>query len=130
MANILCVDDEPPILMLEKFILEQAGHVIFEAYNGQDALKALGVDPSDSTTLLPDLMVLDVMMPLLDGYSVSLRMKDHPRARTIPIIVVTAKSDMRKAFEEIPVAAFLTKPFDPELLSSTVDQVLNGKKIA
>src|SRR5882762_8305208 len=87
MAKILIVDDEPPILMLEKFILEQAGHTISEAYNGQDALKALGVDPSDLSTLLPDLIVLDVMMPLLDGYNVSLKMKDHPRARTVPIIV-------------------------------------------
>lgn len=127
MARILVVDDEPAVVDLVKIILEKAGHSVDEAYNGKEALKALGVDPQDAAAPLPDLVVLDVMMPIVDGYTVAITMKNDARAGRVPLIVVTAKNDMRHLFEAIPsVAAFVAKPFDPGALRATVAKILGA----
>jgi CheY-like chemotaxis protein len=124
-AKILIVDDEPSVVMLMRLILEKSGHQITEAYNGQEALKALGVEPDDQNVPLPDLILLDVMMPIVDGYTVAISLKNFPRTAKIPIIVITAKGDMRHLFEQMPsVAAFFGKPFDPKTLKETVEKAL------
>lgn len=128
MADILIVDDEQSLVTIMKFILEKAGHRIREAYNGQEALEALGVAPPNPSVPLPDLVILDVMMPIVDGYTVAVAMRSDPRAARVPLLIITAKSDMRPHFEEIPaVAGFFVKPFDPKELRETVAKVLPGK---
>ena len=125
MARILIVDDEDSVVMLMKMVLEKAGHETLEAFNGKEALKLLGVEPPASSAPLPDLILLDVMMPLVDGYTVAVALKNEPRTAKVPIVVVTAKGDMRRLFEAIPqVAGFFGKPFDPKLLRETVDKIL------
>jgi len=121
MANVLVVDDEPSVVMLMRFVLEKSGHVVSEARNGVEALKTLGVDPDDANAALPDVVLLDVMMPIMDGLATAEAMRDHPRASKVPILVVTAKGDMRQLFEAMPqVVGFFQKPFDPKLLREAV----------
>jgi len=128
MADILVVDDEPTVVMLTRFILEKAGHVVNEARNGQEALQMLGVNPDDPSAALPQLVLLDVMMPIVDGYAVAKAMGKHPRVSKVPILVITAKGDMRQLFEAMPqVAGFFQKPFDPKLLRETVAKLVAPK---
>ncbi|OGS37662.1 MAG: hypothetical protein A2506_10300 [Elusimicrobia bacterium RIFOXYD12_FULL_66_9] len=128
MASILIVDDEPSVVMLERFLLEKAGHSVSEACNGQEALEALGVEPENPAASLPDLVLLDVMMPIVDGHAVAKAMSVHPRASKVPILVISAKGDMRELFEEMPqVAGFFQKPFDPKLLRETVTKLTAPK---
>lgn len=121
MAKVLVVDDEPSVVMLMRFVLEKSGHSVAEAHNGLEALATLGVDPVDDSAELPDVVLLDVMMPVMDGLATAEAMRDHPRASKVPILVVTAKGDMRRLFEEMPqVAGFFQKPFDPKALREAV----------
>ena len=67
MARILVVDDERDVATMLKFMLEKDGHVVEAAYDGRQALAAMGIEPADAEKPLPDLVILDVMMPELDG---------------------------------------------------------------
>ena len=128
MARLLIVDDEPSVVMLMRFVLEKAGHSVEEAHNGADALARLGVDPADAAKPLPDLVLLDIMMPVMDGVQTAKRLSQDPRTAALPILVVTAKGDMRHLFDSMPaVAGFFPKPFDPQTLRETVARVTAGK---
>jgi CheY-like chemotaxis protein len=121
MARILLVDDERDVVTLIKFMLEKDGHTVVEANDGAEALRKLGVEPRDETTVLPDLAILDVMMPVLDGYAVCTRMHEDPRTRAVPVVVLTAKGATKGVFDAAPnVAAHLEKPFDPKSLRELV----------
>ena len=121
MAKVLVVDDEPSIVLLMRFMLEKSGHTVSEAHNGAEALAALGVAPDNAAADLPDVVLLDAMMPVMDGLAAAEAMRVHPRASKVPILVVTAKGDMRELFESMPqVAGFFQKPFDPGALREAV----------
>ncbi len=125
MAKILIVDDEPAVVQLMCFILERVGHTVTQAFNGQEALKVLGVAPVNPEAPLPDLILLDVMMPIVDGYTVAITLKNDPRASVVPLLVITAKSDMRNMFSALPnVKAFFNKPFDPKSLREAVAKIV------
>ena len=125
MAKLLIVDDEPTLVLLMQTVLEKDGHTVESAANGQEALVKLGVAPDYPSAPLPDLVLLDVMMPVLDGLGVAAAMKDHPRAGRIPILIVTAKGDMRPLFEAMPqVAGFFQKPFTPAGLREAVQKAV------
>jgi len=120
-ARLLIVDDEPSLVLLMRAVLEKVGHTVADAANGAEALARLGVSPDDASAELPDLILLDVMMPVLDGFGVAAALKDHPRAGKVPILIVTAKGDMRPLFEAMPqVAGFFQKPFTPAGLREAV----------
>lgn len=121
MARLLIVDDEPSLVMLMRAVLEKAGHAVSDASNGADALAKLGVSPEDPAAPLPDLILLDVMMPVLDGIGTAAALREHPRAGKIPILIVTAKGDLRPLFEAMPqVTGFFQKPFTPAGLREAV----------
>jgi twitching motility two-component system response regulator PilH len=127
-AKIMVVDDEPTIVSMMAFILQKAGHTVVTAGNGVEAVAALGIDPPDDGAALPDLVVLDIMMPIMDGHTVAVLMKESARASAIPILVVTAKSDMAPVFEQLPsVKGFFVKPFDPKTLRETVNKLVAPK---
>lgn len=129
MADILVVDDERDVVTLIKFLLEKDGHRVAEAYDGSQALERLGVEPPAPEKPLPDLVVMDVMMPVMDGYTVSRRLDADPRARKVPLVILTAKGQMRDIFQAVPsVAAYVEKPFDPRRLREAVSAALAGKK--
>ena len=128
MANILVVDDERDIVALIRFLLEKDGHSVTMAYNGKEALAKLGIDPpAQGKTSPPDLMILDVMMPELDGFTVGKRIADIESLRSLPIVVLTAKGQMRELFGSVHnVKSFLDKPFDPKKLRELVRGLLAG----
>ncbi len=124
MASILVVDDERDVVTLIKFLLEKDGHTVSTAYNGAEALEMLF-----AAAPKPDLVILDVMMPQVDGYTASRKLADNPATRPVPIIILTAKGQMKDLFDSSPnVASYVEKPFDPKTLRETVKTILAKKK--
>jgi CheY-like chemotaxis protein len=121
----MIVDDERDVVHLIKFLLEKDGHRVSCAYNGAEALEKLGVEPEDAEAELPDLAVIDVMMPIMDGYTACQRLGQSARTRSLPLLVLTAKGDTREIFQLAPnVAAHLDKPFDPKKLRDLISSML------
>ncbi|MFI5361489.1 MAG: response regulator [Elusimicrobiota bacterium] len=130
MAAIMVVDDEPEIVTLLTFVLQADGHTVGSAGHGVDALEKLGVEPAKPENPLPDLIVLDIMMPVMDGYQLNMRLQTEARTKDIPILVLTAKGQkMRDLFEMAPnVAAYVQKPFDPKMLRELILGILSSRK--
>ncbi len=121
MSKILVVDDEKDVVELLKFLLEKDGYTVITAYNGREAL---GIAQSDR----PDLILLDVMMPEMDGYTVQTQLLDNPATKSIPIIILTAKGQLRDVFAlAANVKAYLEKPFDPKTLRAKIQESLQSK---
>ena len=115
---ILVVDDEERIRSLLKAYLTQEGFRVVTAANGREALSVAGRER-------PDLIILDIMMPRLDGYMVGKLTKDHPRTRGIPILVISALREVSRLFTAtVQVDGFLNKPFAPEELLAFVAKIL------
>ena len=119
--KILAVDDERHIVRLIQVNLERAGYQVVTAFDGTDALKKVTSDK-------PDLIVLDVMMPKMDGFEVLKRLQANPETREIPIIMLTAKAQDADVFRgwASGVSAYLTKPFNPLELITFVKRILSG----
>ena len=128
--TVMVVDDEPEIVTLLRFVLEKEGYKVTEAANGQVALEKLGVEPGSAPAAKPDLIILDIMMPVMDGYTLNMRLQGNLATKGIPILVLTAKGQkMRDLFEMAPnVAAYVQKPFDPKMLRELIAGILNSKK--
>lgn len=125
MARILVVDDERDVAALIKFLLEKDGHRVALAHNGAEALEALGVEPRDDAKELPELMIIDVMMPVMDGYTACERLGKDARTRSMPVLVLTGKGEMRDLFALAPnVGAYIEKPFDPQKLRELIAGML------
>jgi two-component system, OmpR family, alkaline phosphatase synthesis response regulator PhoP len=123
--HILIVDDERDVAALLQFLLEKEGYRVTTAFNGAEALSQLGVEPEDAEAGLPDVALIDVMMPLVDGYTVCAKLARSPRAGKVPVIMLTGKNEMRETFEKLPnVAAYLVKPFDPKKLRDAIAAAL------
>ncbi len=129
-ARVMIVDDEPEIVTLLRFVLEKEGYAVSDAGNGQEALERLGMDPPNPAAPLPDLLILDIMMPIMDGYTLNMRLQANNRTSSIPILVLTAKGQkMRDLFEMAPnVAAYVQKPFDPKMLRELIAGIIAAKK--
>ena len=114
-ATILLVDDTPDNLMLLANLLKDE----FRVRTAQNGAKALEICTSDNP---PDLVLLDIMMPGMDGFEVAKRMREHPNSETIPVIFVTAmtSADARLKGLDLGAVDFITKPIDPELLKPRV----------
>ncbi len=113
--KILVVDDEPPIVRLMEFILARQGHEMLVAVNGEEALAKI-------RTHKPDLVLLDIMMPRIDGYEVARQVRADPALAHLPIIMLSAKAqedDIRRGVD-IGVDEYITKPFSPEHLVHVV----------
>ena len=129
MAHIMVVDDEKDVVTLIRFLLEKDGHQVTEAYNGVEALSKLGVEPPSKEGMTPNLIIMDVMMPVMDGYQLNMRLQTETRAKDIPILVLTAKGQkMRDLFEMAPnVAAYVQKPFDPKMIREMITGILAAR---
>src|ERR671918_613267 len=119
MARVLVVDDEPDVLLLCRLNLEQRGHEVLEAPNGDSALEL-----ARSGSL--DLIVLDLMLPGIDGYQVLQALRADEETSGVPVRVPTAKPPQadRERSRQLGASAFLTKPFLPDELCDLVDAVL------
>ncbi|MBI2299475.1 MAG: response regulator [Armatimonadetes bacterium] len=123
-AQILVVDDENLNRVLLSTALQLAGYGVATAENGAEALEAM----ADG---LPDLVLLDIMMPVLDGYKVLERLKGDERRRHIPVIVISAEDDLQSVVRCIEMGAedHLPKPFDPVLLRARISACLEKKRL-
>jgi two-component system, chemotaxis family, chemotaxis protein CheY len=113
---ILLVDDDPEIRSALTDLLTIAGYGVLEAANGQEALDLLG-RPDEP---LPCLIVLDIMMPILDGWEFRRRQIADPRLASIPVLVVTADTTAQRRPEARSVQSFLMKPADPDALLQAI----------
>lgn len=124
MARILVLDDSEDIREAMRIVLKDMGHEVEFASNGQEGLDLLGVDPPNPQARLPDLILCDVMMPGIDGFTFTTRLESQERTRRIPVVIVTAKGRTRDVFNLPNVAGFLEKPFGAQVLTNVVEMVL------
>ena len=110
---MLVVDDDPDILEALSEILEAEGFEIRRARNGKEALEKLEPDP-------PQLILLDLMMPVMDGWEFAQRLKQRPKVAGIPIIVLSADRNVSNKAAEIGAVGHLAKPFE---LNDLLDMV-------
>lgn len=124
MPRVLVVDDDKVIQQLLEVNLELEGYEVVKASNGEEALKMV-------QDIRPDLILLDVMMPKLDGREVCRRIKSDPLTAETPIIFLSARAqdmDVNSGLE-LGASAYITKPFDPVDLLDTVMRVLSGETV-
>ena len=117
MSRVLVADDEQLIRTLIRDFLEKAGYEVAEAGNGVDALEAFGNGDGIS------IVILDIMMPLLDGYEVLKRIRSISQ---VPVILLTAKSEEQDEIDGLGLGAdeYVTKPFSPRTLVARVDALI------
>lgn len=120
MTKVLVVDDDPDLAIICSIILEDAGYEIAVAHNGFEAYDRL----ADAN---PDVVLLDVMMPVLDGLTVCKMVKRNPRTKDLPVIVMSASQSLRDQARSCHADAILAKPFDIDMLVSTVEQFAYSK---
>lgn len=123
--TILIVDDNIDTVELLRKRLKAEGYNTEEAYDGEEALKKV-------YEVYPDLIILDVMMPKMDGYEVCQRLKTDDRTKFIPIIMLTAKSDVESKVKGLDIGAddYVPKPFDYRELSARVRSLITRKETA
>jgi two-component system alkaline phosphatase synthesis response regulator PhoP len=118
-GRILVVDDEIYIVHILDFSLGMEGYEVITALDGEQALEKLNSER-------PDLIVLDIMMPKLDGYEVCKAIKSDPETRHIPVILLSAKGrnvDQKLGFD-VGADDYITKPFSPRKLVERINQLL------
>jgi CheY-like chemotaxis protein len=119
MGRVLVVDDEPDVLLLCRLNLQQRGHELLEASNGPTALEL-------ARERQPEVIVLDLMLPGMNGYEVLENLKQDERTSDIPVLVLTAKSLRadRERSHGLGASGFLTKPFLPSELCDMVESLV------
>lgn len=122
MARILLVDDESKIRVITKVMLEKAGHEVVEAESGADGLKILETDR-------PDLILLDIMMPGMEGWEVCERIKTNNKLRDIPVVMFTVRTseEDHEMGAECGADDHIDKPFTMGELLETVEKHLDMK---
>ena len=121
--EILIVDDEPDVVVPMQFLMEQQGYSVMAAYRGEDALDLI-------YQYKPDLVLLDIMLPGIDGWEVCEIIRLNPNYRDIKIVFLTAKGrdeDIAKGLA-LGADAYITKPFSNAELVATVNKLLENKK--
>lgn len=122
-AKILVVDDELKNVKLLEALLIPRGYTVVKAYNGEEALQQV-------QKAQPDLILLDVMMPILDGFAVCKRLKENDETRLIPVVIMTALGQVEDRIKGIEAGAddFLTKPVNQRELTARIETALKLKR--
>ncbi|OGW85141.1 MAG: hypothetical protein A3C35_03215 [Omnitrophica bacterium RIFCSPHIGHO2_02_FULL_46_11] len=115
--KILVIEDEPEIVRMLKSRLEANNYAVDSASDGVDGLKHVESEK-------PDLIILDIMMPGMDGYTFLKNLKHKPSGHQIPVIVLTAKSEIQDLFELEGVTDYVVKPYEPQNLLERVQKHL------
>lgn len=126
--KILLVDDEKDLVYAVTLQLEDNGYEVLPAYDGQEALE-------EARHKKPDLIILDLMLPKVDGFKVCRILKFDEKYKKIPIIMFTARAQEsdKKLGQEVGADAYIAKPFEPQVLLGKVEELLkkqenNGRK--
>jgi len=117
--KILLVDDEKDLVETLTFRLKANNYEVIPAYDGQDAF-------DKAKNEKPDIIILDLMLPKMDGYKVCGLLKADARYKDIPIVMFTARAQDsdRKTGEEVGADAYITKPFEPQVLLGKIKELL------
>jgi two-component system, OmpR family, response regulator VicR len=122
-ARVLCIDDEPGVIELVSLILKSQNILVEGAESGPEGLAAMRQNP-------PDAVLLDIMMPEMDGWEVYRQIRADKRLKNVPVIILTARNS---SFEEIiareraGVNDYVTKPFVPKDLRDSLARILGAK---
>ncbi len=122
--RILCIEDHPEMIELVKLILGRRGYLVEGALGGKEGLEVIAQDP-------PDLVLLDLMMPDLDGWEVFRQIRVNEAMKTCPVIVITAKAqgiDRVLGLHIAGVDDYITKPFGPKELIDSVERLLGSPR--
>jgi twitching motility two-component system response regulator PilG len=117
--KVLIVEDEESLLKLESILLTSKGYEVKGVSNGQAALDAFAEER-------PDLVLLDIMLPEIDGFEVCRRIKENPETKDIPVVMLTAKKsrkDMARG-EKVGADWYITKPFKSAMVIKTIQRFL------
>jgi len=122
MKKILIADDEPGIRQLVRRILGK-DYVVIEAQNGEEAVNI-------AHSQKPDLILMDIMMPKMDGYNACHIIKTDPASKEIPVVMLTGVGLQlnKKLAEQMGANGYITKPFTGQILKDKVDQLLASEK--
>lgn len=118
--KLLLVDDEKDVVAVLKAALEPKGYEVLEAYDGLEALRKIEEHK-------PDLIILDILIPKLDGGAVNTKLKADPKTADIPVIIITGKGnskELSKLKEELKVSEYLEKPFKVAFLIKRIQEIL------
>jgi len=124
--HILCIEDEPEMIDLIRLILGRRGFDVVGAAGGKEGLEKVRQQ-------VPDLVLLDLMMPDMDGWEVYQQMKADEKTKNIPVIVVTAKAqsiDKVLGLHIAKVDDYIAKPFSPQELLNSVDKVFGAENLS
>ena len=116
---VLVADDEEDIKVVLRMFLEAVGYEVVTAFDGLDALEQI-------KSAKPDVVLMDIMMPVIDGIEVVRQMKATPGIRDIPVVMLTAaaQSDMVERAIQAGAADYIVKPFEPEAVQRAIEKVL------
>lgn len=119
LKHVLVCDDDDLLLELLRFRLSAKGYEVRIARNGREAIESANAEP-------PDAIVLDAMMPVIDGFEVLRQIREAPHMRHLPIIMLTARKGEKDIVEALKLGAsdYLAKPFIPEELSARLTRLL------
>lgn len=118
--KILIVDDEVDLVNLLRVRFESYGYTVISAFDGGEGVKLALKEK-------PDLILLDIMMPKMDGYTALKILKGEDTTKDIPVIMLTAKGKMKDLFEPEGIKGYLVKPFEKEHLLQTIKGVIGGE---
>lgn len=121
--KILIVDDEPSIIVPLQFLMEQNGYEVMVAFSGEEAMETIARTP-------PDLVLLDIMLPVIDGFEVCQRVRENMDWQHIPIILITALGSEINVAKGLALGAnaYITKPFSNADVVRKVKDLLSMKK--
>ena len=120
MARILHIEDDAANRLLVRKLLQNAGHEVIDAVDGLEGVRLAVGDP-------PDLVLVDINIPGLDGFEVTLRLRGEPKLTGVPIIAITAEGN-RETSLAVGCDGFLQKPIDARSLPATIGKYLKGAR--
>ncbi len=121
MKKILIADDRSEVVELVKVTLEGEGYQTIDASDGREALEKIGKEK-------PDLILLDIIMPRMDGFEVLSKVKKDPKTKDIPVIMLTAKGQKidKEKGGRLGAQGYIIKPFSPSALLKKIEEILSG----
>ena len=119
-SRILVVEDEESLLKLESILLSSKGYIVTGVMDGRSALEEIKANK-------PDLVILDIMLPVIDGFEVCRRVKEDPETSHIPVLILTAKKNIQdmEHGQQAGCDAYITKPFKSAKVLDMVHELLN-----
>ena len=118
LPKVLVVDDDPAILEICSDLLQTEGYTVSVATNGQQALEQIRTDP-------PQVILMDIMMPVLDGVEACRQVKANPATAEIPVVLMSARTNLTRQSQDLASAdALVAKPFDIDHLLNTIHDLV------